>query len=156
MEAILTAIAVSVLLIVTLALIIVAQRRFINRIKLALARAEAAIIIQRKRKNEHASEIKQIIMDNRMQRISQGKRTPTQSDIDWIKHHAPIPPAPRIVRDDDSLARRMRDARSSHHRTDDSSIYGAASAAAYSTPSSNYDSGDSCSSPSSSPGGSCD
>lgn len=146
-------ISVLIGVIILLGLVIWNRNRFIKSLTVDLRLAQAQIIVQQKPVADQVPELKKIIMDNRMRRISEGKRTSTPSDLDWIKRHAPVPPVTRVVTDDDSLARSLR--RNSRARNDDSSIYAAASVAAYSTPSSNYDSGDSCDTSTNS-GGLCD
>lgn len=60
---------------------------------------QSDIFYERNKRREHATEIKEIIMDDRMRRIARGKRKPTEADIKWARtHRPPAPPSPPKTR----------------------------------------------------------
>ena len=97
-------------------------------------------------------------MNNRMRRIAEGKRKPTEEDIEWAKNHPPIPPSPpatRLVYEGGVKARGIRDFRKTSD--DDTALYTMlTTAAVMSSYDSESSSADSCSSGDSGGGGGCD
>lgn len=151
--------------ILSLALIAAVIVAFISRTRLVQAKRDIGslncivlglqsdLFYERNKRREYVSEIKEIMMDNRMRRIAEGKRKPTEEDIEWAKNHRP--PATRLVYEDGVKARGIRDFRKTSD--DDTALYTMlTTAAVMSSYDSESSSADSCSSGDSGGGGGCD